>query len=104
MKFVHFTFEDSTPRIPHFEINAFVGNQWAGHYQRNGEWIENVFVNEEMRGMGICKKMMKHAISQKKQLRLFVRNDNPGAIKCYLSVGFKPRTVIEDMTEMTYGM
>lgn len=103
MKFVHFTFEDSTARVPHFEINAFIENEWAGHYQRNGEWIENVFVNEDMRGKGICKKMMMHAISQKKQLRLFVRNDNLGAQRCYESVGFIPRTVIDDMTEMVYG-
>jgi hypothetical protein len=43
---------------------------------------------------------MMHAISQKKQLRLFVRNDNPGARRCYESVGLKPRTVTKDMTDM----
>ena len=104
MKFVHYTFKDSTPRVPHFEINAFDGEDWVGHYQRRGEWIENVFVCEKMRCKGMCKKLMRHAIKQKKRLRLLVRNENEGAIRCYLSVGFKPRTVIEDMTEMTYGM
>lgn len=104
MKFVYWTFEDSTPEIPHFEINVFFGDKWAGHYQRRGEWIENVFVNEDMRGKGVCKEMMRHAIKNEKQLRLFVRNDNYGAIRCYKSVGFKPRTTIEDMVLMTYDI
>ena len=103
MKFVHYTLEDSTSSVPHFEINAFEGEQWAGHYQRRGDWIENVFVNEEMRGKGICKKMMRHAIKQKKRLKLFVKNDNEGAKKCYTSVGFKPGIIVEDMTLMTYS-
>ena len=103
MNFVRDTFKNSTPSVPHFEINAFIGNEWVGHYQRNGEWIENVFVREDMRRRGICKKMMMHAISQKKQLRLFVRNNNLEAQRCYRSVGFVPRTGIDDMTEMVYG-
>lgn len=56
MKFVLYIFKDSTPRVPHFEINAFDGEDWVGHYQCNRDWIENVFVNEDMRKRGICKK------------------------------------------------
>ena len=37
MKFVHYTFDNSTSEVPHFEINAFVGDEWAGHYQRRRE-------------------------------------------------------------------
>lgn len=66
MKFVHYTFEDSTSSVPRFEINAFDGDVWVGHCQRRGEWIENVFVCEKMRCKGMCKKLMKHAIKQKK--------------------------------------
>jgi len=102
MKFVHYTFDNSTSEVPHFEINAFVGDEWAGHYQRRRDWIENVFVNEEMRGKGVCKKMMRHAIKHKKHLILLVKNDNDGARRCYLAVGFKPIATIEDMTFMTY--
>lgn len=36
MKFVHYTFNDSTSEVTHFEINALVGDEWAGHYQRRG--------------------------------------------------------------------
>tara|TARA_B100000035_G_C20775222_1_gene454419 strand:- start:271 stop:585 length:315 start_codon:yes stop_codon:yes gene_type:complete len=104
MNFVHYTFKDSTPRVPHFEINALIGKEWVGHYQRRGEWIENVFVREDMRRRGICKKMMMHAISQKKQLRLFVRNNNLEAQHSYKSVGFVPRAVVDDMTEMVVGL
>lgn len=104
MKFVHYTFEDSTPNVPHFEINAFDGDEWAGHYQRRGDWIENVIVNEKMRGKGICKKMMNHAIKHKKRLKLLVRNDNEGAKRCYTSVGFKRKVIVDDMMLMTYGV
>jgi len=60
------------------------------------------FVNEEMRGKGVCKKMMRHAIKHKKHLILLVKNDNDGARRCYLAVGFKPIATIEDMTLMAY--
>lgn len=49
-------------------------------------------------------KMMRHAIKNEKQLRLLVRNDNYGAIRCYESVGFKPKTTIGDMIEMRYDI
>jgi hypothetical protein len=99
MMFVHYTFKDSTPRVPHFEINVFIGNEWVGHYPRNGEWIEN----EHMHGRCICKKNDDACNFTKEAATLFGRNNNQVAQHCYESVGFKPRTVIEDMTEMVYG-
>ena len=89
MEFVHFTFDDSSRGMPHFEVNAFYEGRWVGHYQRRGDWIHNVFVADEMRGRGMCQKMLRHAIKQKKKLRLLVMADNIAAQRCYSKLGFK---------------
>ena len=86
-RFWHF---ESTDDEPHYEVNGFLDGEWAGHYQRRGPWIENVFVSDEMRGKGICKKLMMHAISKRDEtLKLTVLPDNEPAKRCYASVGFQ---------------
>ena len=89
MKFVHTTLDDSKPGCPHFEVNAFENDEWVGNYQRRGDWIEQVFVAENMRGRGICGKMLRHAKSKKKYLRLEVLANNNVAQHCYKKAKFK---------------
>lgn len=100
MEFVHFTFPDSSRSLPHFEVNAFYDGQWIGHYQRRGDWIHNVFIDGEMRGRGMCQKMLHHAIKHKKRLRLLVLPDNIAAQRCYSKLGFKEVGIRDGMIEM----
>ena len=88
MKFVHYTFPDSTSAVPHFEVNAFQGDVWVGHYQRRGRWLENVFVPPQQRGRGACAALVRHAVAARKGLRLLVRHDNAAARACYARAGF----------------
>ena len=89
MKCKRFTEEDSTKNVPHYEINCFDDTgEWLGHYQIKGHWLEQVFVSKKMRNKGICKKLVKNAVSRKKNLKLIVKPNNTSAIKCYESVGF----------------
>ena len=88
MRFVHYTFPDSSRAQPHFEVNAFRGDTWLGHYQRRGRWLENVFVPPEQRGRGVCAALVRHAVAARKGLRLLVWEDNTAARRCYTRVGF----------------
>ena len=91
MRFVHYTYPDSTSRTPHFEVNAFLDDgTWLGHYPRRGGWLENVFVAPDQRSKGVCALLVRHAINRKRGLRLHVRDTNTAARRCYTRAGFQP--------------
>lgn len=97
MEFTRFNFGNAPE---HYEINAFIDNKWVGHYQKRDDWIENVYINEKMRGRGLCTKLMEHATNGKDNLRVAVNPENIPAIYCYRAVGFKELTTIDGLTIM----
>lgn len=102
MEFTHFTFEDSSKKVPHFAVNAFYKGNWVGHYERHGDWIYDVYITNEMRGKGMCQKMLRHALKQKKHLRLQVLENNPAAQRCYSKLGFKEISRKNGVIDMVY--
>jgi len=55
-------------------------------------FVDEVWVPDEYRGNGIAKLLMKKVIDESERMgmwrtRLYVAADNPGAIRCYESVG-----------------
>lgn len=89
MNTYHYTHNDSTKNTPHYTI-TFTTSQgfFIGEYSIMGYYLYNVFIDKAYRGHGYCKKLVKHAISRKKNLYLDVDPDNIAAIKCYKSCGF----------------
>ena len=84
----------------HFEVNGFYKGEWVGHYQRRGDWIENVYIPEKKRGMGLCAKLLSHATWGEDNLRVAVNPENIPARKCYKAAGFKELTTIDGLTIM----
>lgn len=102
MEYVRFNYNDTTHRVPHFEMNAFYKGKWIGHYQRRGDLIENVFIVQEMRGKGMCQMMLRHEIKQKKHLRIQVLESNLAAKRCYMKLGFKEVSLKNGIIDMLH--
>jgi len=84
------TQEDSTKNKPHYFIgfNTDEGEHMGGYYI-SGYYLYNLYLRPEFRGKGLCKTIINHAVSRKKNLNLDVSPENPPAIKCYKRAGFK---------------
>lgn len=60
--------------------------------KKDGYALQNVFINEEYRGRGLCTKFLECILKKKKYsepIFLSVLQKNEPAIKCYTNLGFK---------------
>lgn len=84
------TEKDSTKNKPHYFVSFNTEKEeHIGGYYISGYHLYNVYIQPEFKGKGLCKTIVNHAVSRKKNLNLDVAPDNPPAIKCYKRAGFK---------------
>lgn len=104
MKTYHYTHDDSTKSTPHYTI-TFTTSQgfYIGEYSIMGYYLYNVNLSEDYRGKGLCKTVVNHAVSSKKNLYLDVDADNIPAIKCYKSCGFVFKRVLKNYHHRAWG-
>jgi predicted GNAT family acetyltransferase len=58
--------------------------------KKDGYSLQNVFINEEYRGRGLCTKFLQCVLKKKSEpIFLSVLIKNIPAIKCYTNLGFK---------------
>ena len=68
------------------------GGKVQGFIGLDGEYIEGIFVSDEMQSQGIGKALLDYAKSQKSELRLKVYQKNTRAIRFYQREGFSVRS------------
>lgn len=68
------------------------GGKVRGFIGLDGEYIEGIFVSDEMQSRGIGKALLDHAKSRKSGLRLNVYQKNTRAIRFYQREGFSVRS------------
>lgn len=84
------TYKDSTKNKPHYVIYFDTEDgDHIGSYSISGYHLYDLYLTPKFRGKGLCKTIVEHAVSRKKNLNLDVDLDNIPAIKCYKKAGFK---------------
>lgn len=68
------------------------GEKVQGFIGLDGEYIEGIFVSDEMQSQGIGKALLDYAKSRKSELRLNVYRKNTRAIRFYQREGFSVRS------------
>ncbi len=76
--------------LPHSEVYVYEhGGEIQGFAGLSGEYIEGIFVSEEMRSRGIGKQLLDHIKAVKPVLRLNVYEKNTRAVRFYEREGFE---------------
>ena len=79
--------------FPQAEVYVYEsGGKMHGFIGLDGEYIEGIFVSDEMQSRGIGKALLDYAKSRKSELRLNVYRKNIRAIRFYQREGFSVRS------------
>lgn len=79
--------------FPQAEVYVYEsGEKVQGFIGLDGEYIEGIFVSDEMQSQGIGKALLDYAKSRKSELRLNVYRKNTRAIRFYRREGFSVRS------------
>lgn len=79
--------------FPQAEVYVYEGDgKVQGFIGLDGEYIEGIFVCDEMQSQGIGKALLDYAKSRKSELRLNVYQKNTRAIRFYQREGFSVRS------------
>ena len=79
--------------FPQAEVYVYESDgKVQGFIGLDGEYIEGIFVSDEMQSRGIGKALLDHAKSRKSELRLNVYQKNTRAIRFYQREGFSVRS------------
>lgn len=79
--------------FPQVEVYVYESDgKVQGFIGLDGEYIEGIFVSDEMQSQGIGKALLDYAKSRKSELRLNVYRKNTRAIRFYQREGFSVRS------------
>ena len=83
-------FETVKKMLPQAEVYVYEsGQKIQGFIGMNGEYIEGIFVSDEVQSQGIGRLLLNYAKTKRNELRLNVYRKNTRAIAFYQIEGFK---------------
>ena len=89
----HGNFDMVKEKFPQAEVYVYESDgKVQGFIGLDGEYIEGIFVSDEMQSQGIGKVLLDYAKSRKSELRLNVYRKNTRAIRFYQREGFSVRS------------